>query len=95
MEAAGAGLGGAMKRVEEDTDRWHVIAQSDTSTDWVQLEAELIASDIRYEQAKEYWHRSQWGPGMVADFSTEQEALDFAVSIGYAPTQTTLARMSA
>ncbi len=83
--------GGAMKPVEENKDRWHVIAQSGSPTDWIQIEAELVASGIRYEQVEEYWQRSQWGPGIVAKFLTEEEALDFAVSIGYAPTIDNLA----
>jgi len=82
--------GNAMKPPEEDQDKWHVIAQAELPTDWVQVEAELIASGIYYEQVPEYWKRSQWGPGIVADFDTEQEALDFAVSIGYAPTANSL-----
>ena len=83
--------GGAMNPVEDDAGRWHVIAQADSPTDWIQVEAELIASGIRYEQVDEYWQRSQWGPGIVADFATEEEALDFAVSIGYALTRKKLA----
>ena len=82
--------GGAMAPVEDDAGRWHVIAQSDSPTDWIQVEAELAASGIRYEQVEEYWQRSQWGPGIVADFLSEQEALDFVVSIGYAPTANSL-----
>ncbi len=78
--------GGAMARLEEDANRWHVIAQSDTGADWNQLEAELRASGIWYEEVGEFWKRSQWGAGIVADFDNEAEALDLVVSIGYAPT---------
>ena len=78
--------GSAMKRPEEDANRWHVIAGLDGPTDWIQLEAELIASGIGYEQVEEYWQRSQWGPGIVADFNSEENALDFVTSIGYSPT---------
>ena len=37
-------------------------------------------------QVEEYWQRSQWGPGIVADFNSEENALDFVTSIGYSPT---------
>ena len=80
---------------EEDKGKWHIIAKMDAPTDWIQLEAELIASGIRYEHVDEYWERSQWGPGIVADFATEEEAVEFAISIGYAPTGNALAGMSA
>ena len=79
-------VGGAMAPIEDDAGKWHVIAQSETGIDWNQLEAELIAENVWYEQVSEFWKRSQWGPGVVADFNTEAEALDFAVAIGYAPT---------
>ena len=80
--------GGAMKSPEEDAGHWHVIAKSVSPTDWIQVEAELVASGIRYQQVDPYWKRSQSGPGIVADYATEESALDFVVSIGYIPRAT-------
>lgn len=86
--------GGAIAPLEEDANRWHVIAQSDTGADWNQLEAEPRASGIWYEEVGEFWKRSQWGAGIVADFDNEAEALDLVVSIGYAPTANSLAAVA-
>lgn len=66
---------------EEDQDICDVIAVSSRPTDFVQLEAECIASGIRYRSTRPYW-RGQVGSGLEMNMSFE-EAVRLAADLGY------------
>lgn len=70
---------------ERDRDRWNVVAVSDSPADYVQVEAECVASGIHYEYTKQYW-RQQIGMGLEVDMSFE-EFLGLCTSLGYSPTR--------
>jgi hypothetical protein len=66
---------------EEDQNICDVIAISSHPTDFVQLEAECIASEIRYWSTSPYW-RGQVGNGLGMNMSFD-EAVRLASDLGY------------
>jgi hypothetical protein len=66
---------------EDDRDVCDVIAISNGPTDFVQLEAECIASGIRYWSTRPYW-RGQVGSGLEMNMGFD-EAVKLASDLGY------------
>lgn len=72
----------AMAPVESDGNSWELIGKSDTRTDYIQIEAEAVASGIKCEYTSTYW-RGQWGNGLLLDFPTVDLAQAFVHGLGY------------
>jgi hypothetical protein len=70
---------------EKDRDKWQIVAVSNSSADYVQAEAECVASGIPYEYSRPYW-RQQIGLGLEMQIPFA-EFVKLCVDLSYSPTR--------
>jgi len=84
--------GGFKKPLEEDAGRYELVAQAEREVDKIQVEAELHAEGIRYEETDPKWNRSQFGKGLSFAMPSKEAAIDLTVGwgVGYEPIASSL-----